>query len=716
MSLLVPGATCWKTARARHVSLIQDAGPAFAAIAAAMEAARDSIFILGWDIDSRTPMRPEPNSHQASGLSDGGGPLQGSALLPLLLGCLARHPGLQVFILIWDYAIVYSFEREPRPRQQFGRAHPRLHFALDADHASGGSHHQKIVVVDDEVAFLGGIDLTMHRWDQPRHLVHDPRRIDGAGAAYPPFHDVHAAVAGPAAAALGELARARWQVRRGRARTPAVAQPRTVSAWPAHLAKDASDIEVGFARTYLRDGQPAIKEIEALTRQAIAAARGWIYAENQYLTSHAVVRQLASRLVEANGPDIAIVLPEVETGWMERGSMGLLRERSLAHLRAKDLYGRLRLVSPRVTMDGEARDVGVHAKVLVIDDTLVKIGSANFSNRSMGLDTECDLAVEASDDASAAFIASVRNRLLGEHLGLTADEVAGRLVNGGLCLLLDGQPTTAPYSLVPVPDTCDATVDLTVFDGAIVDPEEPWSLDALMDRAVPVPLRRRLAQRWLRPLALAIGLVALWALFRHGPLRSFHLGETALRLATELAARPAGPFLATAAIALAGALFIPITLLGTTALAVFGVWPGVLVAWTGGVLAATLSHTIGARWGTGVLRWLPGKVESNLRRVLRARAFWSVVFMRLLPLGNFGALNLLAGAFKIPRRTFVLGNMVGMAPGLLGLGVFVNRALAALRHPSTGNVVIAVVVAVASTVLTLVLKRRLLAPAPEPRP
>jgi len=740
MALLVPGTTCWQLARARHLSLIQDAGPAFAAIADAMEAARESIFILGWDLDSRTPLRPRPGTHQGAraGNGQGGGPLGGGALLPLLLACLARQPRLQVFILIWDYSVIYSFEREPRPREQFGRAHPRLHFALDADHASGASHHQKIVVVDDEVAFVGGIDLTMHRWDQPPHLLHDPHRIDGEGKPYDPFHDVHAAVAGPAAAALGQLARARWAVRRGRARTPPLAAARTITDWPATLPRDASDVQVGFARTYLRDGQPPVKEVEALTLAALAAARRWIYAENQYLTSNAVVRALAARLTESDGPEITVMLPEVEAGWMERGSMGVLRARALAFLRAKDLYGRLRLVSPRVSAGAEARAVNVHAKVLVVDDLLAKVGSANFSNRSMGLDTECDLAVEASDAASAAFVASVRNRLLGEHLGLTAGEVAERLAaSGSLCHLIDNQIATAAYTLVPVPDATDAPVDLTVFDGAVVDPEEPWSLEAFMERAVPVPLRRRLARRWLRPLGLALGLLALWALFRRGPLRDFHLGAAALRLASRLAAERAGPFLAVGVIAVASALFVPITLLGTTTLAVFGGWPGVPVAWVGAVLGATISHAVGLRLGTRVMRWLPGRVESNLRRLLRERAFWTVVFMRLLPVGNFGALNLLAGAFRIPRRSFVLGNVVGMAPGLLGLGVFVDRARAALRHPSPLNVAVALAVAVLTTLLTVILKRRLLgagrrarlpaavvagaataapSPAPEPRP
>ena len=743
MPLLVPGTTCWKLARARHLSLIQDAGPAFAAIADAMEAARESIFIVGWDLDSRTPLRPRPGTHQhGHGAGDGppqDGPLEGAALLPLLLGCLARQPRLQVFILVWDYSVIYAFEREPRTREQFGRAHPRLHFAMDGDHASGASHHQKIVVVDDQVAFVGGIDLTMHRWDHPRHLIHDPHRIDGDGKPYDPFHDVHAAVSGPAAAALGQLARARWGPRRGRVRPPPLAEADTVSAWPATLAPDALDVEVGFARTHLRAGQPPIKEVEALTVTALHAARRWIYAENQYLTSNAVARALAARLTESDGPEITVVLPESETGWKERASMGVLRARALAFLRAKDLHGRLRLVFPRVSSGAEARAINVHAKVLVIDDALAKVGSANFSNRSMGLDTECDLAVEARDAASTAFVSLVRNRLLGEHLDLTAAEVAERLAaTGSLCHLIDHQVATAAYGLVPVPDVLepgDVPVDLTVFDGAVVDPEEPWSLDVFMDRAVPVPLRRRLARRWLRPLGLAVGLLALWALFRRGPLRDFHLGAAALHLASRLAAEPAGPLLAVAAIAVAGALFVPITLLGTATLAVFGAWPGVLVVWFGAELGATISHAVGLRWGTRVMRWLPGRGESNLRRLLRERAFWTVVFMRLLPVGNFGALNLLAGAFKIPRRSFVLGNIVGMAPGLLGLGVFVDRARAALRHPSPLNIAVAVVVAALTTVLTMVLKRRLLgaarrtsksavagagtvapSPAPEPRP
>ena len=275
-----------------------------------------------------------------------GGP-SGTPLLPFLLGCLARQPELEIFIVIWDFSIIYSFEREPLPRQQFGRVHPRLHFALADDHGSGGSHHQKVVVVDDEVAFVGGIDLTLHRWDTPEHRAQDGRRLDADGHQYQPFHDVHAAVAGPAAAALGELARMRWQASgRRRARVPPLANARTLSAWPTALAVDARDVDVGLARTLVCEDGPAIREIAALTAKMIASATRRIYAENQYLTSPVVVRALGERLAQPGGPEVVLVLPAVESGWMEQSSMGILRDEALGHLQRQDVEHRLRLLSP----------------------------------------------------------------------------------------------------------------------------------------------------------------------------------------------------------------------------------------------------------------------------------------------------------------------------------------------------------------------------------
>ncbi len=681
---------------ARRLSMIQDAGPTFAAIAEAMEAATRTIFVVGWDLDSRTRLRPDA------------GHLADERLLSLLRRCLDRRSELEVFLLIWDFSIIYAWEREPLPRSQFGSAHARLHFALDAPATPGSSHHQKIVVIDDEVAFTGGVDLTIRRWDTPEHAPTDLRRVDWEDRPYGPFHDVHVAVSGPAASAFGELARARWAAGRHRPSPPPLAPPRDnpPAPWPAGLAVDATDISVGLARTFASRMGPAINEIEILTSNAIAAARRWIYAENQYLTSWVVARALGAQLLRATGPEIVVVLPKEASGWKEQSSMDVLRNQVFKSLSRQDRYGRLRLLTPLVGTGADTRDVQVHAKVLVVDDVLAKIGSANFTGRSMRLDSECDLAVEAYDDASASFVASVRNRLLAEHLGSSASEIAVRLAaHGSLLQLVDAQPPNVHRRLVPAPSAVEPPFDFVVLDGAVIDPVEPWNATALLERAVPVPLRRRLARRWLRPLLLASIAIAGWAL-----IRSWHPLATGVRdliagAVVAAAQRPGGTLFAVLFYAVAAVLCVPVTLLATVTLAVFGVWPGVAIAWAGGVLSATLSHLIGSMLGPRLLGWLPDRIERGVRRFLRRRGFWSVIFIRLVPLGDFGILNLVAGALQVPRTSFILGNMVGLLPGLLGLGMIVARLRALLSQPSPANAILAIIVVTAVVVLAVLAKR-----------
>ena len=183
--------------------------------------------MLGWDIDSRVQLNP--------GTADP--PL---TLLPFLNDVLARRPTLRVYALAWDFSVMFTLEREPLPTYRFAwNAHPRLAFRLDDAHPFGGAHHQKIVVVDDALAFAGGLDLTIRRWDTPAHQANEPARVDPAGVPYPPAHDMQMMVDGEAAAALGELARARWQAATGEA--PAAPRSRAEPAadlWPETTLPD----------------------------------------------------------------------------------------------------------------------------------------------------------------------------------------------------------------------------------------------------------------------------------------------------------------------------------------------------------------------------------------------------------------------------------------------------------------------------------------------
>src|SRR5690606_27498594 len=134
---------------------------------------------------------------------------------PALLGdflnyLVRRRRGLAIRILNWDYPMAFGTDRELRPLYGFGWSPARrVHLRYDDTHPFAGSHHQKVVVIDDAVAFIGGIDLTLKRWDTTEHRTRDSRRtVDGMD--YPPVHDLMMAVDGDAARALGNIVRARW--------------------------------------------------------------------------------------------------------------------------------------------------------------------------------------------------------------------------------------------------------------------------------------------------------------------------------------------------------------------------------------------------------------------------------------------------------------------------------------------------------------------------
>jgi phospholipase D1/2 len=285
-------------------------------------------------------------------------------------------------------------------------------------------HHQKIAVVDDAVAFCGGLDLTVDRWDTRAH-EHDSRRRRTFGRGYGPRHEVAAAVAGDAARALSEQARQRWENATGKSLEPVAA---TNNPWPSKLEPSLRSVDVGIARTLPELGdRKEIREVEALNLAAIGAARHTIYLENQYLAARRLVEALAARLREADGPEIVIVLPRRGNNRLERETMDGARHRLIRLLWEADEHRRLGIYYP-ITDGGAA--IYVHSKVMVIDDRLLRIGSSNLNNRSLGFDSECDLIIEADpdgphDDRVRRHITYLRDQLVAEHLGVPVDALEG---------------------------------------------------------------------------------------------------------------------------------------------------------------------------------------------------------------------------------------------------------------------------------------------------
>lgn len=413
--LLTPGTTCWRLEASDNFAHIVDAADYFLHCKAAMTRAQHRIMLIGWDFDTRMTFE--------RGRKTTRGPNQ----LGTFLRWLVRvKPELEVYVLRSNLRMVPAFQAI------WGQVTPvallnwlssdRLHFAIDGAHPTGSVHHQKIAVIDDAVAFCGGIDLSVDRWDTPDH-VDRSRLRQTQGRRYGPRHDVTTAVDGAAARALGELARYRWEWATAQSLPPLEA---THAVWPPDLQPSLRDVEVAVVRTFPELNQRnEIREVEALNLAAIAAARSIIYLENQYLASRAIADALSARLQEDDGPEVVIVMPRTSESLLEQQAMDSARHRLLKRLWDADQHGRLGVYWPET--DG-GTPVYVHSKVLVVDDRLLRIGSSNLNNRSMGFDSECDVAIEAGPDATdrsdiGRLIATVRVELLSEHLGVSAGVV-----------------------------------------------------------------------------------------------------------------------------------------------------------------------------------------------------------------------------------------------------------------------------------------------------
>lgn len=412
--LLIPGQTCWRVERAGQFAPIVDAADYFRHAKAAMLRAQHRIFLIGWDFDTSVA------------LERGGRTLLGPNQLGIFLRWLVRaRPELEVHLLRSNVRLLPAFEG------LWGRVTPvallnwlsseRMQFAIDGAHPTGAVPHQKLVVIDDAFALCGGIDFTGDRWDTSEHEHHSRFRRAG-GREYGPRHEVAVAVDGPAARALGELARDRWRAATGR--DAAVVDAAHV-VWPRGLEPTMRDVDIGIARTLPEfDGRSGIREVEALNLVAIAAARRTIYLENQYLASRDLADAMAARLRESDGPEIVIVMPRSSESRLEQHAMDSARYRLLEILWAADEHERLGVYWPET--DG-GTPIYVHSKVLVVDDRLLRIGSSNLNNRSMGFDSECDLAIEADPAADGheevrRTITPVRHQLIAEHLDVSIGE------------------------------------------------------------------------------------------------------------------------------------------------------------------------------------------------------------------------------------------------------------------------------------------------------
>lgn len=667
-----PGRNAWRVESARRAALLVDGAAYFAALRSTMRRARHAIYIVGWDINSRTRLVGE------SGEPDDGLPAELGDFLSALVRANAR---LSIKLLLWDFSLVYSFERELMPSLALQWKTPRqVELCLDDALPIGSSHHQKLVVIDDAVAFCGGLDLTVRRWDSCAHRPADPLRVDPAGVPYPPFHDVQLLVDGAAAKALAELVRRRWSYAASERLSPvrAAADP-----WPEGVEPSFGAVSVAISRTepaYL--DRPEVREVETLFLDMIAAAERFIYIEQQFLTYAKLAPCLAAALRANPRLEILVVVPKTHHSWIGERAMLVGRSRFMESLHGAGVADRVRLVHPRVWRDGRTADVMVHSKVMIVDDRLLRVGSANLCNRSMGTDTECDLTIEAADAADRAAIAETRARLIAEHCGVDPAELRARLATNDSMLAAIDPPGKENRCLQHVPQEPSGAEEMLAPVEALADPERPIDVASFIGGlGGAMPARRRL--RDIARIGVAVACVLLLVLaWRYTQLSDLTNPGVLQGLMAQATATAWAPLIAVAIFVLAGLVGLPVTALIAATALTFGAWPGVAYSAAGAMSSALVTYALGSWIGAGALRRLIGPRLSRIRRGIARQGILAITSIRLVPIAPFTLVNLVAGALRIPPVDYIVGTALGLAPGLLAMSLLGDQIFEIFRDPS----------------------------------
>lgn len=655
MDLFEPGRNCLGVYTDIDVRVLIDGADYFDELAHAMEQAQETIYIAGWEIESQMWLRPHLEGEERLSLG------------PFLRGLVSRKPHLRIYLLIWDMSEVKRFASNPwAALKPLWVPHHRLKLRYDDHYPFGGCHHQKFVVIDDQLAYCGGMDLTVGRWDRPEHLPLDPRRNDVFGVRHGPIHDAQVRFMGEPARVLGEQFRKRWlRVSRRAPHTPRTPHPftlpKTGMVRGTKLALSRTDPIV----------KPAIREVEQLFLDSIRIARHLIYIENQYLTSVPIGDVLAERLQETDGPEVVIIGPRSPAGWLEEVTVGLLRWRVVENLEKCDVHNRLRILYPMASVKDDIPTY-VHGKVMIIDDCLLRIGSANVSQRSCRIDTELDVTLLTSDSET---IRQLRNSLLAEHLGVEDAEIDAHPLNkiGTLHAMLDDySERDSDRRLLPLEEPPDIAMRNFAHDGdVLMDPDEPRGLIEIAEVFLGHQSRYKILKRiprgvtavvtWTALVTASVGV--LWffdikAEFLLHHLSGIHVSLVLLALLFTLGFG-ASLYLTIIVVMLLAPLWqVPLLLPGFVA------------------VGALLSYAVGMVVGRGPTNRIFGLQVQDVRRVLFRRGIFSVITLRLLPVSSFAAVGFAAGAARQPLRPYMVGTLVGVIPNVMLLGMvafFVTR-------------------------------------------
>jgi uncharacterized membrane protein YdjX (TVP38/TMEM64 family) len=461
------------------------------------------------------------------------------------------------------------------------------------------------------------------------------------------------------------------------------------------VAPDLTDIDVGIARTSPSlDDESEIREVEALFFDMVDRAERCVYIENQYLTSRRFAEHLARRMRERPSLEAVLVTPKNAHSWLEEQTMQAGLGRFMEVFAQQGVSERVRFLYPKVTENGESVDTMVHSKIMVVDDRLLRVGSANLNNRSLGVDTECDLAFEATSAEHRQSIVRVRDRLIGHFCGVSEADVAEATEQHGSLIEAVATLSRNGHSLAPIDVRADLAGQATALQ-EIGDPERPITAPEFARSFVGERPPARRLRRFAKVIAAGLLVILLMLAWQLTPLAALTDPDTIHAWFADIAASPAAPIIVLAAFVVGGLLVFPVTLLIAATAAAFGPWFGFAYAAAGAAASAMTTYGIGVLIGRQTLENVLGPRLNRIRRAVTRHGVLAIATVRMVPIAPFTLVNLAAGASRIPFIDYMLGTALGMLPGLVLMSALGYQIFNVLTAPTPLNVSLFVLAVVA---------------------
>ena len=402
-SILKLEENCWRIKEVDHLAILFDGHNYYQAFFDVAKQAKHSILIAGWEVDARMGL-----GRVGRGYPDN--------LRDYFNELAKKRKKLQIRILSWKPAFFLAFGRERFTRSKWNlKTISRITYSNDKLPYMFSSFHEKMILIDNCCAFLGGMDLSKKRWDTCDHDPVSNLRIDGLGKPYQPVHDIQFVMTGEIIASLRELVEKRIKSSSG------LKAEKLSDIWPTTHSPQMRKTSLAISRT---DPFDNIYEIEKLYKDAIQSAKNLVFIENQYLTHQEILGPLCGKLSDPHGPEVIIILPFSYQGTFERAIYVAGRNKILKKLKAADKYHRLGVYYPGIPNKNPLHFIKVHSKLMIVDDNFLTLGSANLNYRSMLVDSEINLSLEAKGEMETReFITQNVNHLLAEHLHIDPSEL-----------------------------------------------------------------------------------------------------------------------------------------------------------------------------------------------------------------------------------------------------------------------------------------------------